>query len=82
VESYKFVTYSLLKRMARLSLEHSFVPGDSLWTDAKNFRPVRACAGSTATKMSAECQKVLDASGRAQLEWKLEGEFAEFEKKY
>jgi hypothetical protein len=82
VETYEFMTYSQLKRMARLSLEHSFVPGNSLWTDAKNFRPVRACAGSTTGKVSAECQKVLDDSERARLEWELEAEFAEFEKKY
>lgn len=82
VESYKFVTYSLLKRMARLSLEHSFVPGGSFWEDAKSFRPVRACAESTTGKVSGECQKVLDASERARLEWKLEAEFVDFEKKY
>jgi adenosine deaminase len=82
VETYEFMTYLQLKRMARLSLEHSFVPGNSLWTDAKNFRPVRACAGSTTGKVSAECQKVLDDSERARLEWELEAEFAEFEKKY
>jgi hypothetical protein len=32
--------------------------------------------------VSAECQKVLDAGERARLEWELEAEFAEFEKKY
>ncbi len=78
VETYDFVTYGELKRMARLSLEHSFLPGASLWIDTKNFRPVNVCA---VTK-SAACQKFLDASERARVQWKLEEQFAAFEKKY
>ena len=34
VESYH-LSYADLKRMARQSLEHSFLPGQSLWTDTK-----------------------------------------------
>lgn len=82
VETYDFMTYPQLKRMARLSLEHSFLPGDSLWSDTKKFRAAGACAGSTPAKTSPGCLKFLDTSERAQLQWKLEGGFAEFEKKY
>lgn len=73
------ITYKDLKRMARNSLEHSFLPGASLWSDAKSFRVTGACAG---VKPSAACQKFLDGSERATVEWKLERELEKFEKKY
>lgn len=78
VETYDFVNYGLLKRMARNSVEHSFVGGASLWANTKSFQMVSACAGG---KLSAGCQKFLDSSERARLEWRLEAEFGEFEKK-
>jgi hypothetical protein len=77
--SYEFISYRELKRMARMSLEHSFLPGDSLWSDTKNFRMVRACATG---KTSAACDQFVGASERAKLQWKLEQEFGEFEKEY
>jgi hypothetical protein len=81
VQTYDFLTYPLLKGMARLSLEHSFVPGASLWAETKPFRPVSACAGAMSEKSSAGCQKFLDSSERARLQWKLEQEYDRFEKK-
>lgn len=82
VETYDGISYRELKRMARLSLEHSFVPGPSLWADTKNFRMVSACAPSRPEQPSPACGKFIEASERAKIEWKLEGEFAEFEKQY
>jgi len=84
VESYH-LSYADLKRMARQSLEHSFLPGQSLWTDTKlGFRVSPACVGDAAgaRKPSAACEQFLAASERAGLQWKLESEFAKFEKKY
>jgi adenosine deaminase len=84
VETYH-LSYADLKRMARQSLEHSFLPGQSLWTDTKLvFRIAPACAGDTgrAEKPSAACGQFLATSERARMQWKLEGEFAKFEKKY
>ena len=41
------ISYPDLKRMARQSLEHSFLPGQSLWKATKiSFQPVTQCAGS------------------------------------
>jgi adenosine deaminase len=82
VQTYDFLGYTDLKRMARMSLEHSFLAGSSLW--ASEFHPVAGCANDRAgaSKISTACQKVLDASERAQLQWKLEAEFAGFEKKF
>ena len=84
VESYH-LSYADLKRMARQSLEHSFLPGRSLWTDTKLvFRMAPACVSDPAgtEKPSGGCEQFLAASERARLQWKLEGEFGRFEKKY
>jgi adenosine deaminase len=82
VQIYDFLGYKDLKRMARMSLEHSFLAGASLW--GSDARPVTACANDRAGagKVSAGCQKLLDANERAQIQWKLEAEFAAFEKKF
>ena len=75
--------YAELKRMARQSLEHSFLPGESLWAATKpGFRAVAACAGSTAEKPSAGCEKYLAVSEKAREQWQLEAEFAKFEKMF
>ncbi len=81
VETYD-LKYADLKQMARQSLEHSFVPGTSLWDD--KFLLVRACAadrpgGEPRTRAGGE---LLNASERARLQGKLEGDFAAFEKKF
>jgi hypothetical protein len=81
-ETYDFLTYRDLKRMTRLSLEHSFLPGESLWSDARTFRPRSDCPAAPAEVRSPACQKFLAASERGRLQWKLEQELANFEKKY
>ncbi len=65
VETYG-LTYTDLKRMARQSLEHSFLPG----------------AGLPSACTSASCGKLLDSSQRARVQWKLEQAFTEFEKQF
>jgi len=81
-ETYDFLSYRDLKRTVRLSLEHSFLPGASLWSDAKTFRRGSECTGMPDERRSVACQKFLAANERARLEWKLEGELADFEKNY
>jgi hypothetical protein len=84
VESYH-LSYLDLKRMARQSLEHSFLPGKSLWAETKVvFRVQPACAGdaSGAEKPGPACEEFLATNERARQQWKLESEFAKFEKKY
>jgi hypothetical protein len=84
VESYR-LPYTDLKRMTRQSIEHSFLPGESLWADTKIvFRPAAACASDVAgaEKPSDGCAKFLAASERAREQWKLEAEFVKFEKKF
>ncbi len=65
VETYG-LTYSDLKRLARQSLEHSFLPG----------------AGLPASCTAATCGKFLDSSPRARVQWNLEQAFADFERKF
>jgi adenosine deaminase len=75
------LSYQELKRTARMSLEHSFLPGASVW--AAGFRFLPACANDhPGAKFSASCQKFLNANERAKMQWKLEEEFAGFEKKF
>ena len=84
VQSYH-LPYTVLKRMTRQSVEHSFLPGQSLWAETKAaFRPVAACGSDKAgnAKPSAGCERFLAGNERAREQWKLEAAFAEFEKKY
>lgn len=77
--------YTELKRMTRQSLEHSFLPGESLWASTKeSFRPASACARDVAgaEKPSPTCTRFLEANERAREQWKLEAAFLEFEKKF
>ena len=74
------LTYADLKRMARTSLEHAFVPGKSLWSDRKTFVPVQECAGvPKGASPSAACEKALAESEKARLQLQLEKQFSEFE---
>ena len=82
VRSYDF-PYADLKDMARQSLEHSFLPGASLWSDLRQPRAAAACEGDHASaKPSKRCQEFLDGNEKARLQWKLEEEFAGFEKRF
>ncbi len=78
------LSYADLKRMARQSLQHSFLPGQSLWTETKTqFRAIPVCAAvAEMEKPSAECGKFLTSSEHAREQWKLEAAFREFEKRY
>jgi adenosine deaminase len=77
------LSYEELKHMTRQSVEHSFLPGPSLWVSTKEeFRPAAACASDFAGKPSHACSEFLGESERAREQWKLETSFAEFEKKF
>jgi len=83
VETYA-LTYANLKKMVRTSIEHSFLPGESLWQDPDRYRSVAAaCASDSlgAAQRSPACGKFLGASEKAQQQWELERRFAAFESK-
>jgi adenosine deaminase len=75
------LSYSQLKKTARTSLEHAFIGGASLWRDGNTFTVVKECAAAKpgAEKPPAVCRKFLDGSEKAHLQWKLEGDFNQFE---
>ena len=74
--------YLDLKNMARTSIEHSFLPGESLWDKPDTFtRNKAACAGQ---KLGAEsptgaCATFLKANEKAAQQWELERRFNAFE---
>lgn len=75
--------YITLKKMARTSLEHAFLPGLSLWSDARKFTPVRECAADRPTSVpGSSCMKFLNGSEKAREQWRLERRFAEFESRF
>jgi adenosine deaminase len=83
-ESYS-LSYSDLKKMARASLEHSFLPGSSIWREQDVFtRVVASCAADSpgAEKPSTACAVFLKANEKAQQQWDLERRFGRFESSF
>ena len=83
VEAYS-LTYAQLKKMARDSLEHSFLAGSSFWSSAEKSTSVAACGGLTLHlgKVSGACGRFLEGSEKARLQWRLEAEFSRFEERF
>lgn len=75
------LSYTQLKKMARTSLEHAFLPGASLWSDGRNFTPVKECAADLSAPQtpSAACADFLKRSEKANLQWELEVQLFSFE---
>ncbi len=76
------LSYADLKGMVRTSIEHSFLPGASLWQERDKFdRTVPDCSGEVlgAEKPSSKCAAFLQSSERGQQQWELERRFAAFE---
>ena len=68
--------YLDLKRSARTSIEHSFLPGEDLWFKPDEFtRMVSACTAPA----SQSCTAFLKASEKARQEMELEHRFEQFE---
>ena len=87
-QTYSFLGYKELKGMARASLEHSFLPGRSLWEDSTTFKIAPACnraqdkPGAALNSLSTECQAFLNQNERARTQWGLEEKFKRFEERY
>jgi hypothetical protein len=73
--------YQDLKRLARNSLEYSFLNGESLWksSDFKAVAPVCASARNYNSPVSDRCTKFLQNNDRARTQWQLEAQFDRFE---
>lgn len=76
------LSYLDLKNSARTSLEHSFLPGGSLWQKPDNFtQTVPMCSGQPLGEVrpSKLCIKFLKSSEKAAQQWELEHRFEVFE---
>ena len=81
VETYG-LRYADLKQFIRTGLEHSFLPGTSLWSDPDIFkRYVAGCSQETFArdKPSETCAAFLQGSEKAGQQWELERRFRAFE---
>jgi adenosine deaminase len=76
------LSYLDLKASARTSLEHSFLPGASLWQQPDAFtQTVAACASQPlgAANPTPKCLSFLQSSERASEQWQLEQRYVQFE---
>jgi adenosine deaminase len=83
-ETYE-LSFSDLKEMVRASLQHSFLPGASLWREPDVFtRAAGACSSDSlgADKPSSACSTFLNKNEKAQQQWELERRFREFESSF
>jgi len=81
VQTYN-LSYRDLKQIVRTSLEHIFLPGESLWRAPDNFtQAVSACAKDSlgSEKPSSSCSSFLKSSEKAAQQWELERRFRQFE---
>jgi len=79
------LTYLNLEKMARTGMEHSFLPGASLWAWPDHFEAAaKPCEGETlgSDTPSAACKAFLDGSEKAAAQWDLERRFTKFEAKF
>jgi adenosine deaminase len=75
------LTYTDLKRMARASLEHNFLPGASISTGA-SAKSSGCVADPARLDPMPACKALLEASEKARVQWQLEKAFAKFEKQF
>ena len=76
------LNYLTLKKLARAGVEHSFLPGKSLWAEPNRpDRLVSECANDNLGRanVSQGCLDYVQANERAGMQWKLERELAAFE---
>jgi adenosine deaminase len=79
------LSYQDLKQLARTGMEHTFLPGASLWSAPDVFiTPAAPCAAQVpgADKPPAPCKTFLDSSQKAAAQWELERRFRAFEAKF
>lgn len=80
------LTYRDFKQMVRTGIEHSFLPGGSLWQSTipeKLDQPVTQCRGQIGRDTPAgACAILVRSSEKAQQQWELEHRFHIFEAQF
>lgn len=76
------LTYDEAVRLARASLQYSFLPGQSLWDDSATI--AAQCKGVVAGSATPgePCGGFLAKNAKAGVQWRFEGELAEFDREY
>ena len=77
--------YADLKQLARTSMEHDFLPGESLWAEPDEFGvAVTACRGQAlgGDQPTPACKDFLAASQKAAAQWELERRFRRYEAQF
>jgi adenosine deaminase len=70
------LNYAELKNINRNTLSYSFLSGENLWADPKQYRLVPACRALD----SSSCQHFIQHSPKAKLQWLLEKKLIAFER--
>jgi len=73
------LTYIDLKHSARDSLEHSFLPGESLWAQPDNYDHRKSVCDAHGDTPSSACSQFLNANEKAAQQWELERRLTAFE---
>lgn len=79
------LTYRNLERLARNGMEHSFLPGTSLWPWPDDYEaPVKPCQDQTlgGDAPTDACKAFLASSEKATAQWELERRFTAFDAKF
>lgn len=79
------LSYADLKELARTSMEHTFLPGESLWAKPDQFgTAATACRSQVlgGDQPSASCKGFLGGSEKAAAQWELERRFRDFEAQF
>jgi adenosine deaminase len=79
------LSYADLKQLARTGMEHTFLPGPSLWASPDVFTlAAPACRGQIlgSDQPSGSCKIFLDASQKASAQWEQERRFRAFEAQF
>jgi adenosine deaminase len=73
------LSYIDLKHSARDSLEHSFLPGESLWARPDDYDHLKSVCDAHGGTPSSACSQFLSANEKAAQQWELERRLTAFE---
>ena len=76
------LSYAQLKQLVRNTLEYSLLSGKSIWESTTPYVMGKECRDSLRGKETGICKKLLTESEKAQEQWKLEGQFVDFERSF
>jgi adenosine deaminase len=78
------ITYTEAVRLARSSLQYSFLPGAPLWQDVVAAKIVSQCAGETLGSASPgePCKTYLGSNEKASAQWNYETKLSSFDRTY